>query len=124
MRSGLILLFIYNLDQGSLSAMTDYHKSTPSGKTPQCNLFALIYSPVGMKKGWKRFIHDLGILTRFLYRDEFFLVTGTEKHSFPAVYLQSGKLFQELITADEINRMDSTDSLIGLVTQRLQQFTT
>jgi hypothetical protein len=124
MRSGLILLFVYNIDRGNLSAMTDYHKSTPSVKTPPCNLFALIFSPVGMKKGWKRFISDLGIHSRFLYRDEFFLEIGTEKTTFPAVYIQSGKSFQEIITAEEINRMDSTDSLIGLVTQRLQQYIT
>jgi hypothetical protein len=122
MRSGLILLFVYNIDRGNLSAMTDYHKSTSSGKTPPCNLFALSFSPVGMKKGWKRFINDLGILSRFLYRDEFFLEIGTEIHSFPAVYLQSGKSFRELITADEINCLNSTDSLIDLVTQRLQQY--
>jgi hypothetical protein len=122
MESGLILLFVYNIDRGNLSAMADYHKSTPSGKTHPCNLFALIYSPVGMKKGWKRFISELGILSKFLYRDEFFLEIGMEKHSFPAVYIQSGKSFQEIIAADEINRMDSTESLIGLVTQRLVHY--
>jgi hypothetical protein len=124
MQSGLILLFVYNIDRGNLSAMADYQKSSPSGKTPPCNLFTLIFSPVGMKKGWKRFINDLKIPSRFLYRDEFLLEIVTEKPLFPAVYLQSGKSFQLLITADEINRMDSTDSLIGLVTQRLQHYKT
>jgi len=122
MQSGLILLFVYNIDRGNLSAMTDYHKSTLSGKTSRCNLYTLIFSPVGMKKGWKRFIGDVGIHSRFLYRDEFSLETVAGIPAFPAVYLQSGKSFQELITADEINRMDSTDSLIGLVTQRLKQY--
>jgi hypothetical protein len=124
MQSGLILLFVYNIDRGNLSAMADYHKGSPSGKTPPCNLFALIFSPVGMKKGWKRFISDLGIPSRFLYRDEFLLEIVTEKPLFPAVYLQSGKSFQLLINADEINCMDSTDSFIGLVTQRLQHYKT
>jgi hypothetical protein len=122
MQPGLTLLFVYNIDQGNLSAMTDYHKSSPSGKTSPCNLYTLIFSPVGMKKGWKRFIGEVGIHSRFLYRDEFSLESGAEKPAFPAVYLQSGKSFQELITANEINQMDSTDSLIGLVTQRLQQY--
>ena len=119
MQSGLILLFVYNINRGNLSAMADYQKSSIPGKSPPCNLYALIFSPVGMKKGWKRFINDLGIPSRFLYRDEFFLETGTEKQSYPAVYLQSGKLVQEMITADEINHLDSVDSLILLVTQRL-----
>ena len=52
----------------------------------------------------------------------FFRLCGTQKLSVPAVYIQSGKTFSELINADEINRIDSTDALIGLVTQRLKQF--
>ena len=52
----------------------------------------------------------------------FFSLCGTQKLSVPAVYIQSGKTFHELINADEINRIDSTDALIGLVTQRLKQF--
>ena len=119
MQPGQMLVFVYNLDRGSLSAMTDYHKSTTVAKISPCNLYALIFSPVGMKKGWKRFTSDLGISSRYLYRDEFAIETGIGKHPFPAVYIQSGKSYEEIITADEINRVESTDSLIALVTQRL-----
>jgi hypothetical protein len=122
MQSGQVLVFVYNLDRGTLSAMTDYHKSSTAGKVSPCNLYALVFSPVGMKKGWKRFISDLGIPSRYLYRDEFAKETGIVKHPFPAVYIQSGKSFLEIIAADEINRVDSTDTLIGLVTQRLKHF--
>jgi hypothetical protein len=122
MQSGMVLLFVYNIDRGNLSGMSDYQHSTTSAKTPRCNLFALISSPVGVKKTWKRFINDLGFSSRFLHRDEFFQLCGTQKLSVPAVYIQSGKSFHELINADEINRIDSTDVLIGLVTQRLKQF--
>jgi len=122
MQSGMILLFVYNIDRGNLSGMSDYHHSMTSAKNPRCNLFALISTPVGMKKAWKRFINDLGFPTRFLHRDEFFQLCGTQKLSVPAVYLQSGKSFHELINADEINRIDSTDVLIGFVTKRLKQY--
>jgi len=122
MQSGMILLFVYNIDKGNLSGMSDYHHSMTSAKNPRCNLFALISTPVGMKKAWKRFINDLGFPTRFLHRDEFFQLCGTQKLSVPAVYLQSGKSFHELINADEINRIDSTDVLIGFVTKRLKQY--
>jgi hypothetical protein len=121
MQPGQMLVFVYNLDRGSLSAMTDYHKSTTVAKNSPCNLYALIFSPVGMKKGWKRFTSDLGISSRYLYRDEFAIETGIGKHPFPAVYIQSGKSFEEIITADEINRVESTDSLISLVTRRMTQ---
>jgi hypothetical protein len=122
MQSGMVLLFVYNIDRGNLSGMSDYHHSITSANTPRCNLFALVSSPVGMKKAWKRFINDLGFQSRFLHRDEFFQLCGTQKLSVPAVYIQSGKLFHELINADEINGIDSTDVLIGLVTKRLKQY--
>jgi len=119
MQPGQMLVFVYNLDRGSLSAMTNYHKSSTAAKISPCNLYALIFSPVGMKKGWKRFINDLGIPSRYLYRDEFAIETGIGKRPFPAVFIQSGKTFEEIIATNEINRVDSTDSLIVLVTQRL-----
>jgi len=122
MQSGMVLLFVYNIDRGNLSGMTDYHQSLASAKTPRCNFFALIFSPVGMKKAWKRFVNDLGIPSRYLYRDEFQQIFGEQKPSLPAVYIHSGKSFHELISADEINRIGSADVLIGLVTQRLKQF--
>jgi hypothetical protein len=122
MQSGMVLLFVYNIDKGNLSGMSDYHHSMTSAQTPRCNLFALISSPVGMKKSWKRFINDLGFPSSFLHRDEFFQLCGTQKLSVPAVYIQTGKSFHVLINTDEINRLDSTDILIGLVTQRLRKF--
>jgi hypothetical protein len=122
MQSGMVLLFVYNIDKGNLSGMSDYHHSMTSAQTPRCNLFALISSPVGMKKAWKRFINDLGFPSSFLHRDEFFQLCGTQKLSVPAVYIQTEKSFHMLINTDEINRLDSTDILIGLVTQRLRQF--
>jgi hypothetical protein len=122
MQSGVVLLFVYNIDRGNLSGMSDYHHSMTSANTPRCNLFALISSPVGMKKTWKRFINDLGFPSMFIHRDEFFQLCGTHKLSVPAIYIQSGKSFHELINADEINHIDSTDVLIRLVTQRLKQY--
>jgi hypothetical protein len=124
MQSGIILLFVYNLDRSTLSGMSDYQHSMKSVKTPLCNLFALISSPVGMKKTWKRFINDLGVPSKFLHRDEFFQICGMQKLPVPAVYVQSGNSFHELISADEINRIDSTDVLIGLVTKRLKHHLT
>jgi hypothetical protein len=122
MQSEMVLLFVYDIDRGNLSGMSDYRYGMTSSKTPRCHLFALISSPVGVKKAWKRFINDLGFPSRFLHRDEFFQMCGTQKLPVPAIYIQSEKSFHELINADEINRLDSTDVLIGLVTQRLKQF--
>jgi hypothetical protein len=124
MQSGMVLLFVYNIERGNLSGMTDYRQSLTPAKTHRCNLFSLIFTPVGMKKTWKRFINDLGFPSRFLFRDEFQQESGEQKPSLPAVYIHAGKSYHELITSDEINRIGSTDILIGLVTQRLKQYLT
>jgi len=78
MQSEMVLLFVYDIDRGNLSGMSDYRYGMTSSKTPRCHLFALISSPVGVKKAWKRFINDLGFPSRFLHRDEFFQMCGTE----------------------------------------------
>jgi hypothetical protein len=118
------LLFVYNIERGNLSGMPDYQQTVSSVKIPRCNLFALIYSPVGMKKTWKRFISDLGFPCRYLYQDEFQLICGEQKPALPAVYIHSGKSFHELIHSEEINRTVSVDALISLVSQKLKQFLT
>jgi hypothetical protein len=121
MQSGMVLLFVYNIERGNLSGMPDYQQAVSSVKIPRCNLFALIYSPVGMKKAWKRFISELGFPCRYLYQDEFQQLSGEQKPSLPAVYLHSGKSFHVLISADEINRCGSVDTLIDLVAQKLKR---
>ena len=95
MQSGMILLFVYDIDKGNLSGMSDYRHSMISSKTPRCNLFALISSPVGAKKTRKRFINEPVFPSVFLHRDEFFQLCGTQKLTVPAVYIQSGKSFHQ-----------------------------
>jgi hypothetical protein len=124
MQPNLVLLFVYGIERSSLSAITDYHHSAGSAKTPGCNLYSLIITPVGMKKGWKRFLNDLTIPSRFLFRDEFQQEFGIQDTLVPAVFIQTGKSIHHLITADEINRVSSTDQLADLVKQRFVRFLT
>jgi len=122
MHPNWVLLFVFGIDRGNLSGMTDYRQRYASAKTPGCNLFTLIFSPIGIKKGWKRFINDLPFPSRFLYRDEFQQEYGKLDPAVPALYIQSGKIIQELINADEMNHIASLDILISCVTKRLQQY--
>jgi hypothetical protein len=119
MQSNLVLLFVYSIERSSLSAVTDYHHSAGSGKTQKCPLYSLIITPVGMKKGWKRLLNDLGFPSRFLYFDEFQQEFGIQDIQVPAVFVQSGKSIHQIITADEINRTGSADQLAELVKQSL-----
>ena len=121
MQSDTVLLFVYNSDRGDLAAIKDYSKKSGSDKIPSCNLTSLVLTPVGMKKSWKRFINELPVPARFLHRDEFEGEFGALKFPAPAVFIQSGKVIQILVTAEEINLLDQTDDLITFVGQRFQQ---
>jgi hypothetical protein len=119
MQPNLVLLFVYGIERSSLSAVTDYHHSAGPGKTQKCPLYSLIITPVGMKKGWKRFLSDLGFPSRFLYFDEFQQEFGIQDIQVPAVFVLSGKSIHQIITTDEINRTGSADQLAELVKKNL-----
>jgi hypothetical protein len=118
MRFGRLLIFVYNCDRGNLSAIKDYTQKLTSEKAPECRLLALISSPVGIKKGWKRYIQELRIPSRFLYKDEYEEEFGELLTSLPAVFLHDQKSRSLFISADELGRIISVDDLIELVNQK------
>ena len=122
MQQNLVLLFVYAIDRGSLSAVTDYHRSAGSVKTPRCALYSLIITPVGMKKGWKRVLADFVIPSRFLHLDEFQQEFSLQDPVAPAVFIQNGKSVHQLVTADEINGISSIEQLAEIVKKRLMQY--
>ena len=119
MRSGQTLLFVYNCDRGNLSAIKDYSQRTVNEKAPDCRLLALISTPVGMKKSWKRFISDLEIPSRFLHKDEYEEEFGAILTPLPVVLLQTQKSRSLFISADELSRVQTVEDLITFVSQRL-----
>jgi hypothetical protein len=121
MRPDQDLIFVYNCDRGNLSAIRDYSQKQGSDTSPSCNLLNLISSPVGTKKGWKRFIGDLTIPSRFLHRDEFEEEFGALISPTPAVFFRRGKDLTLLIASEDLNRILSTDALIAFVNKKLQE---
>jgi len=124
MQPDRVLVFVYNLDKGSLSDIKDHMYSAAPVKSPACNLCSLISSPVGMKKGWKRFVADLGIPARYLFREEFAKEFGLPGFNPPAVFIQIGGSLISLAGVEEINRCESTDDLIELIKQRIHKYIT
>jgi hypothetical protein len=120
MRSGQVLIFVFNCDRGNLSAIRDYSKKTVDEKAPECILLDLISSPVGMKKIWKRFVGELDIPSRFLHRDEYEEEFGALLAPLPAVLLHTQKTKSLFISADELSRVQSVEDLILLVRKRLE----
>lgn len=119
MLSGRLLIFVFKCDRGNLSAIKDYSQTLSADKPPECNLLALISSPVGIKKGWKRYIQELKIPARFLYHDEYEEEFGALLTPMPAVFLHYQKTRSLFISADELSRVMSVDDLIGLVKEKL-----
>ena len=119
MLSGRLLIFVFKCDRGNLSAIKDYSQTLSADKPPECNLLALISSPVGIKKGWKRYIQELKIPARFLYHDEYEEEFGALLTPLPAVFLHYQKTRILFISADELSRVLSVDDLIVLVNQKL-----
>jgi hypothetical protein len=119
MRSGRLLIFVFNCDRGNLSAIKDYTQKLTDDKVPECNLFALISSPVGIKKGWKRYVQDLALPARFLHRDEYEEEFGALLTPLPAVLLHDQKTKSLFISADELGRVMTMDDLMELVDRKL-----
>lgn len=122
MLSGRLLIFVFKCDRGNLSAIKDYSQTLSADKPPECNLLALISTPVGIKKGWKRYIQELKIKARFLYHDEYEQEFGALLTPLPAVFLHNQKTRFLFISADELSRVLSVDDLIVLVNQKLGAF--
>jgi hypothetical protein len=116
-----ILIFIFNSDSGVLPKFRDYASHAIAPGTDGCTLYSLTYSPIGMKKEWKRFIRDLGIPARFLNRNEFSSEFGPRALKFPVVLVKTGSELRLLVSPEEINRCASLGDLIDLVQQRVAQ---
>ena len=120
MSYGKTLLFVYNADGGVLPGMKDYSSKTgASHGKDSCNLTAITYSPIGMKKDWKRFIRELGVPARFMNRNEFSSEVGTGLTTFPTILVQVGKDILQVASTDEINRCQCLEDLMSLVQQRI-----
>jgi hypothetical protein len=120
MRSGRLLIFVFNCDRGNLSAIKDYSQKLTGGRAPACSLFALISSPVGIKKSWKRYIQELGTAARFLHHDEYEEEFGALLIPLPAVFLHDQKTKSLFISADELGRVLTMDELIALVNEKIR----
>jgi hypothetical protein len=121
MRSGRLLIFVFNCDRGNLSAIKDYSQKLTGGKAPECSLLALISSPVGIKKGWKRYIQELGTAARFLHRDEYEEEFGALLFPLPAVFLHDQKTKSLFISAGELGSAITIDELILLVDKKIHR---
>lgn len=119
MHPGLSILIVYNAASETLSKVNDPLMKTGVLGSERCNLHALTYSPIGMKKEWKRFIYDLKISVRSLSRDEFASEFPSIVTDFPVIFFQNGNDLTRLLSMEEINQCRELGELIRLMQQRV-----
>jgi hypothetical protein len=113
------LVFVYNAGSGVFNALSDLAHKTLSPETYQCNLCALTYTALGMRKDWKQFIETLGAATEFLHADELKQRHGVSGVPLPAVFKREGRGLELWIGAGEINACRTVEDLKRLVGGRL-----
>jgi len=113
------IVFVYNADSGLFNTLTDTAHKLFSPDTYECNLCAMTFSALGMKKEWKEFLNTLDIPLEFLHRDELKEKYSTEVE-LPAIFVKSGKELNLIIEASAINECKDIEELKELVNNKIQ----
>ena len=116
------LIFVYNAesDIGSLVKDTVHKVIRPS--TFPCNLAAVTYGPLGMKKSWKKTVENLPISARFLYKDEFKDNFDIEDAEFPCAYLNEDGEMKLFMNQGLMNSVDTVEELKNVLYQQMIEF--
>jgi hypothetical protein len=115
------LVFVYNADSGVFHELKDYVHKAVSPSTYGCNLCAITFGSLGMKKDWKNFVDGLDLPVEFLHRDEFADRYPLIDVQFPAAFVKRGSDIKLLIAHTEINRAKSVEDLVQLVTAKVKE---
>ena len=112
------LIFAYNANSGIFNAVWDSLHKTFSPKTYNCNLCAITYTSVSMKKQWKDFVSKLNVPVLFLHRDEMEKEYGITDLQLPVLLTTKGTQLDVLLSAKRINEIKDVEDLIELVKQK------
>ena len=113
------LVFVYNADSGLFNTLANVAHKIFSPRTYPCNLCALTNSPIGMRKGWRRFLDGLDRPLEFLHADELKARYGVTSVPLPAIFKKGGEGVEVLVGADAINACRTMDDLKRLILNRL-----
>lgn len=115
------LVFIYNANSGVLNAARDLIHKTVSPQTYPCKLCDITYGITGMRRLWARFIKQSEFDSVFTYRDLApKLYPHIELGALPAIFSIEESVAQELVSADEFNRIEDIPALISLLEIKLR----
>lgn len=114
-----ILVFVYNADSGIFNGLLDWAHKIFSPQTYACNLCAITYDNLGMRRPWRDFLKRLPLAVEFLHRDELRAQYGIEDAELPAAYRRQGDRLELWISAAEINACRSLEALQELIASRV-----
>ena len=110
------LLFVYNADGGTLSALIDAAHKLVSPATYPCALCAITYGAVAMRSEWRDAVLRLPVPAQFLHRDEYRKEFPASTETLPAIFLQKGDAPPALlVAAAQMSNDQSVAQLIALL---------
>ncbi|PTA69707.1 hypothetical protein [Deinococcus arcticus] len=112
------LVFVYNADGGVLSGLKDLWHKTVSPHTYDCQLCAVTYGPLGMRREWRTFVQGLGAEVTFLHRDELRARHGLTGVPLPAAFVEQGGGLRPWLGAEDLRAAHTLDDLMALVQAR------
>ena len=112
------LVFVYAADSGLLNTAIDMAHKVLSPETYPCQLCALTYGPLGMRRRWAAFVRRLPHPALFLHRNEFVRgYPGTEA-VLPALLMEEEGRLSVLVDGDAVRGCRDLDELMTLVEAR------
>ena len=115
------IIFVYNANSGFMNSILDIGHKIVSPKTYECNLCNMTYGLVSEKEEWKKFRESSSDELEFLHRDEF-EEKYNEKREYPIILKSNDEnRLDELISKDELNKMNNVDELIQKLRTHLKE---
>ncbi len=112
------IVFVYNAESGLFNTLADTAHKVFSPETYECNLCAMTFSGLSMKKEWREFINTIDAPLEFLHKDELKKKYGKEVE-LPAIFLKSGEDLNLAIDAGSINNCKDIKELKQIVTEKI-----
>jgi hypothetical protein len=112
------IVFVYNADSGLFNTLIDTAHKILSPDTYECNLCAMTFSGLGMKKEWRKFLDTIEMPLEFMHKDEL-----KNKHwieiDLPAIFLKSEKEMNLVVDAKTINECGDINDLKRIISERV-----
>lgn len=109
------LIFIYNAEGGIAQGIMDSVHKTLSPSTYACSLCAVTHGVFRMDPKWRAWLKALPVATEFYHKYD----SPFGDMALPAVLAERDERVETLLTAADLDRLNSVDALIAAIEARL-----